>query len=209
MKCNPEKHHRRSIRLKEYDYSQAGEYFITIVTRNRECLLGNVADGEMVLNDAGEMIKKWYFELVNKFRDIRCDEFIIMPNHVHAIIQNVGTVGADLCVCPEDSLGEHHSGEHMLGEHTLGKHTLGEHTGSPLQKIVQWFKTMTINEYIRSVKQHGWQPFNGKLWQRNYWEHIIRDENELNRNREYIINNPLKWELDKENPNVQARHAVP
>ena len=73
-------------------------------------------------------------------------------------------------------------------------------TGTPLWRVVQWFKTMTTNEYIRGIKQNGWQPFNGKLWQRNYWEHIIRDENNLNRFREYIINNPKKWELDKENP---------
>ena len=72
--------------------------------------------------------------------------------------------------------------------------------GSPLRRVVQWFKTMTTNEYIRGIKQNGWQPLKGKLWQRNYWEHIIRDENDLNRYREYIINNPLKWELDNENP---------
>jgi len=74
---------------------------------------------------------------------------------------------------------------------------MGEHTGSPIHRVVQWFKTMTTNEYIRGVKQNGWQPFPGKLWQRNYWERIIRDENELNRIRQYIINNPLKWETDE------------
>jgi len=68
---------------------------------------------------------------------------------------------------------------------------------------VQWFKTMTTNEYIRGVKQYGWPPFPGKLWQRNYYEHIIRNENELNRIREYIINNPMQWALDGENPDVE------
>jgi REP element-mobilizing transposase RayT len=188
MKYNPEKNHRRSIRLKGYDYSQQGGYYMTIVTQNRECLFGYVADGKMVLNDAGTMIEKWYFELENKFTDIQCDKYIVMPNHFHAIIYNVG---ADLCVCPINKSGEHHSGEHHSGEHI----------GSPLPKIIQWFKTMATNEYIRGVNQNGWQPFNGKLWQRNYWEHIIRDENELNHIREYIINNPLKWESDDENPN--------
>ena len=71
--------------------------------------------------------------------------------------------------------------------------------GTTLRRVMQWFKTMTTNEYIRGIKQNGWQPFTGKLWQRNYWEHIIRDENDLNHYREYIINNPLKWELDNEN----------
>ena len=97
MKYNPEKHHRRSIHLKGYDYSQQGGYYMTIVTQNRECLFGDLVDGEMVLNDAGTMIEKWYFELENKFPDIQCDEYVIMPNHFHAVIHNVGV---DLRVCP-------------------------------------------------------------------------------------------------------------
>ena len=101
-------------------------------------------------------------------------------------------VGADLCVCPKNKSGEHTG---------LGEHHLGEHTGSPIHNVVQWFKMMTTNEYIRRVKQNKWQSFNGKLWQRNYYEHVIRDEDDFNRVREYIINNPLQWELDDENPN--------
>ena len=76
----------------------------------------------------------------------------------------------------------------------------GEHTGSPLQRLVQWFKTMTTNEYIRGVKNQQWPPFNKKLWQRNYWEHIIRDEESLNRIRQYIIDNPLHWTIDSLHP---------
>ena len=72
----------------------------------------------------------------------------------------------------------------------------GEHIGSPLHKIVQWFKTMTTNDYINHVKNNNWKPFNKKLWQRNYYEHIIRNEIELNKIRQYIINNPLNWEKD-------------
>ncbi|WP_353685169.1 transposase [Thermodesulfovibrio sp. 3907-1M] len=82
---------------------------------------------------------------MNKFPDIQCDQHIIMPNHIHFIIINVRV---DLRVCPNN---------------------IGEHTGSPLQKIIQWFKTMTTNEYIRNVKNNGWKPFDGKLWQRNYY----------------------------------------
>lgn len=74
---------------------------------------------------------------------------------------------------------------------------LGEHAGSPLHRVVQWFKTMSTNEYIRGVKQNGWAPFPGKLWHRNYWEHIIRNEQALNRIRKYIHNNPTQWEQDK------------
>ena len=147
MPYDPARHHRRSIRLRGYDYARAGAYFVTIVMQGRECLLGNVAEGEMALNDAGRMIEKWW-------------------------------------------------GEHL----DRGEHAGGEHAGSPLPTIIQWFKTMTTNEYIRGVKQLGWPPFPGKLWQRNYYEHIIRDERDLERIRAYIANNPHQWAVDAENP---------
>ena len=216
---NPLIHHRRSIRLKGYDYSKAGLYFITICVQSRQCLFGEIVNNKMMLNDAGNMIEKWYDELENKFQDIHCDEHIIMPNHFHCIIENVG---ADLRVRPDNQnirpdnqnasdidsnrqneklldakniLGEHDkntTGEHdknTTGEHdknTTGEHdknTTGEHKGSPLHRVVQWFKTMTTNEYIRGVKNNHWSPFDGKLWQRNYYEHIIRDENSYDRIR--------------------------
>lgn len=181
---NPNIHHRRSIRLKGYDYSQAGLYFVTICVQNRECLFGEIADGKMELNDAGTMIEKWYFELGNKFPDIQCHEMIVMPNHFHCIVENIGThVGADLRACCPDK--------------PETGNIEGEHTGSPLHRVVQWFKTMTTNEYIRGVKTLGWQPFNGKLWQRNYWEHIIRNEQSYQTISKYIIDNPTKWNDDK------------
>lgn len=208
MPYNPTIHHRRSIRLKGYDYSQSGLYFVTICVQNRECLFGKTADGEMVLDNAGKMIEKWCAELPNKFSDIMLDEFVIMPNHFHAIIVNTGIgggdVGADLRVCPDDvnnvcpdESNKHNnniSGErNVSGEHNI----LGEHAGSPLHRVVQWFKTMTTNEYIRGVKTLNWQPFNKKLWQRNYWEHIIRNDESYQRIANYIINNPAHWEDDK------------
>jgi hypothetical protein len=97
MKYNPEIHHRRSIRLKHYDYSQPGAYFVTICTHNRECLFGEIVSGAMVLNDAGKMVEKWWYELNTKFLNIEPDAHIIMPNHFHGIII---IVGADLRVCP-------------------------------------------------------------------------------------------------------------
>lgn len=167
--------HRCSIRLKGYNYSQSGAYFITICTHNRKCLFGHIDNGIIILNDAGKMVEKWCFELENKFHDIQCIEHIVMPNHIHFIIQNVG---ADLRVCPESI-------------------ELGEHTGSPLPRIIQWLKTMSTNEYIRNVKINHWLPFTGKFWQRNYYEHIVRSENELNRIRQYIIDNPANWMVDE------------
>ena len=204
--------HRRSIRLPGYDYSQAGAYFITICVQNRACLFGEIIDREMRLNDSGLMVHRWYTELENKFPDIQCHEFVCMPNHVHCIVAhvygnhvdgNVVVVGADLRVCP-DSMSppiwcnrQSLSGEQTTHEQTTCEQTTeGEHAGSPLHRVVQWFKTMTTNEYIRHVKQDGWPPFKGKLWQRNYWEHIIRNEQELIRIRDYIKNNPKNWNLD-------------
>ncbi|MDO8311578.1 MAG: transposase [Sideroxyarcus sp.] len=192
--------HRRSIRLQGYNYAQAGAYFITICTQNRERFFGEIVGDEMELNNAGKMVLHWYAELENKFSDIQCDEFVCMPNHIHFIVVNVGNdingavngVGADLCVRPL-LLGEHE----CLGRHVGTPLRSGEHVGSPLRTVVQWFKTMTTNAYIRGVKLQGWQRFDGKLWQRNYWEHVVRDESELDRIRAYILNNPAQWESDK------------
>ena len=195
-KYNPAIHHRHSIRLKGYDYSKPGRYFITICIQNHANLLKD-EDGKIYA--AGEMVFKWFKELENKFPDIKCDEFICMPNHIHFIIFNVG---ADLCVGPElntdlrvgpELNADLRVGPEIGGDLLSDEHALGEHIGSPLRKIIQWYKTMTTNEYIRGVKNLGWEPFDGKLWQRNYYEHIIRDEKDLKRIRLYIQNNPYKY----------------
>ena len=124
------------------------------------------------------MIEKWHQALPTKFTDIKTTEYIIMPNHFHGIILNVG---ADPRVRPVEA----------------NEHTKGEHMGSPLHRVVQWFKTMTTNEYIRGVKSCNWQPFHDKLWQRNYYEHIIRNDDDYRRIAEYIQTNPLNWRNDQ------------
>ena len=188
MKSESGKHHRHSMRLRGYDYAQAGAYFVTIVTRDRVCLFGEMVNGEMRLNDGGRMIEQWWFELNRKFSTVETDEFVVMPNHFHGIVVIAGvTVGADLRV---------------------GPYSEGAHAGAPLPTIIQWFKTMTTNEYIRGVKTQGWPPFHGRLWQRDYYEHIVRCENELTRIREYIANNPLQWEMDRENPSRTANRST-
>ena len=200
MTYNPNIHHRRSIRLKGYDYSQAGLYFITICIQKKTCLFGNINNDEMNVNVAGEMIGKWYRELENKFSDIKCREMIVMPNHFHCIIENVGAnaypVGADLCVCPFSNSPQNMGlfSRNMGGSSSMGgQSNMGEHIGSPLQRVAQWFKTMTTNEYIRGVKQFNWQRFDKKLWQRNYYEHVIRNEKSYLQIVEYIKTNPAKW----------------
>jgi len=178
-------YHHHSIRLKNYDYSQSGAYFVTICTHNREFLFCEIVNCKIVLNEKGKMVEKWWYELNNKFTNIETDLYVVMPNHFHGILViNNPPVEADIRVCTDN----------------ITDQSKGEHTGSALHKIVQWFKTMTTNDYIKNVKTKNWAPFDKKLWQRNYYEHIIRNEIELNRVREYIMNNPLKWELDFENP---------
>lgn len=213
MKYDPGIHHRRSIRLRHYDYEKAGFYFVTMCVEGRECICGEIREGEMILNDAGRMVAEWWSELPKKFENVIIDSHMIMPNHFHGII---ALVGADLCVRPgsknltdlcvrPDSTGP---GGRQFGEKDRGKGAYGKgahadkgaHAGAPLHVVVQWFKTMTTNAYIRGVKEADWPPFAGRLWQRNYYERVIRDEDELKHVREYILENPRMWEMDKENP---------
>jgi len=218
---DPAKHHRRSIRLQGYDYAQPGAYFVTLVTQGREPLFGRVVNGQMQPNDAGRMVERWWAELGNKYPHIVPDTRVVMPNHFHGIViitdNHVGTgndVGADLRVCPDERGAHPNTGAHVgaplhpgAGAHpNTGAHPgAGAHIGAPLPAIVQWFKTMTTNEYIRGVKTLGWTPFPGKLWQRNYYEHIIRNDASLNRIRQYIIDNPARWDADAENRKETAR----
>ena len=153
----------KSIRLKDYDYSQSGAYFVTTVTHQRIYYFSKIVSREMNLNPAGDMINKWWMEIPNKFPEIKLDAYVIMPNHFHGIIVNVG-VG--LRVDPNSQ---------------------GGHTGPPLPTIIQWFKTMTTNSYINGVKDTSWPRFDGSIWQHNYYDRIIRNEPELDAVRNYIF----------------------
>ncbi len=144
---------RKNIRLANYDYSLNGYYFITICTNGNSSLFGLINNGEIILNNSALIIKKWLFELENKF-NVKIDYYSIMHNHIHFILILDGS-------------------------------------NEPLSKIIQWFKTMTTNAYIKGVKSGEFLPFNKKLWQRNYYEHIIRDEKSLYEIRQYIQNNPI------------------
>ena len=218
MPYDPNLHHRRSIRLKGYDYSQSGYYYITLCVKNNDCLFGEIVDHQMNLNDAGKMVEKWVHELGHKYPDIECGEYVVMPNHFHCIIENngkgnpnmndnSGIVRANLRVCPLPiHQGKHVGSPVQLPDGVLGKHVgspvqlpdgvLGEHVGSPLRNIIQWFKTMSTNEYIRGVKTMGWKRFDGKLWHINYWEHVIRDQNSFDYISSYILENPKNWHAD-------------
>lgn len=190
MKYNPNIHHRRSIRLKGYDYSQAGLYFITICVQNRECLFGKIVDGEMILNDAGKMTNNEWMKIPERFTNVQLHEYVVMPNHFHAIMQ---IVGATLVVAQNDTDAQN-TVDDKKGQ-PQGIAPTGK--PKPVGDMVGAFQSIVTVEYIRGVKQLGWQSFNGKLWQRNYWEHIIRDEQSHQRISDYIINNPQNWNNDK------------
>jgi putative transposase len=227
-KYNPKIHHRRSIRLKGYDYSQAGLYYITICCKNREYRFGDVVNGEMRLNDAGKMVENEWLKLPQRFKNIQLHEFVVMPNHFHAILQIVE--GATLVVAPMvvaqngqsqgvapmvvAQNGQSQGVAPMvvaqngqpLGvaptDNTKNRQSQGvaptsEIKNKTLGDIVGAFKSIVTVEYIRGVKTLGWQPFNGKLWQRDYWERIIRDERAYHTISKYIVNNPAKWIDDK------------
>lgn len=201
MRHDPTRHHRRSIRLPAYDYAQPGAYFVTICTQNRECVFGQVTQGQMILNDPGQMVESIWRQLPQHYPRVEVHAFVVMPNHVHGIIVLVGAgpgganlVGADLVgagprACPDSGRPRVDSGQSQGIAPTMS-----------LPDVIHRFKSLTTARYRTGVLQDGWQPFPGRLWQRNYYEHIIRDEEELNRVRQYIADNPARWEQDPENP---------
>jgi len=176
MKYDPDIYHRRSIRLKGYDYSKAGAYFVTICAQNRECLLGDIVDGETRLNDAGKMVKRCWGEIPTHFPHVELDEFIVMPNHMHGII----------VICP--------TGRGMACRAPTQRQFAKPIAGS-LSTIIGSFKSATTRQinHIRNTPGHH-------VWQRNYYERIIRSEEEMDRIRTYIIDNPVKWAGDEDNP---------
>jgi putative transposase len=167
---------RKQIRLKGWNYATPWWYFVTVCTQDRKPLLGHIVDGEMVLNDAGKMVDKWWLKIHERFKTVELDFYQIMPNHLHGII----IVGAR---SPRPSLG---SSDPDNGRGNPAP-TLGQ--------IVAYFK-------YQSTKQIN--ALNGtpgkRLFQRNYYEHIIRNERSLFKIRWYIKNNPRTWERDRNNP---------
>ena len=170
MRYNPGIHHRRSIRLKEYDYSQCGAYFINICTKNRECYFETYS----VLKN---IVKTEWENIPNQYPHIELDEYVIMPDHFHGIL--IINDDNDYCI-----VGAIH--ELPLQESWKIRRKM------MIPKIVGKFKMQTAKK-INQVRNTPGVPF----WQRNYYEHIIRSEDELNRIREYIINNPSQWKSDK------------
>ena len=294
---NPDIHDRRSQRLRGYDYAQSGAYFVTMVSQGRECLFGEVVDEEMRLNAQGEMARKMWEALPNRFPSIEMDEFVVMPNHIHAILVISHPVGAPLVGAPRPpttdtptdratnpatdrandvpidgttdppiarattrvapttaaenaaaSTTDQPVGAPLVGAPrtpttneatdrandtptdgandtpTDGANDVpidgitnppttrattrvaptttatGDAAAPTLGEVVGAYKSLTTVEYARGVRSRGWQPFQGQLWQRNYYDHVVRDYKSLDSIRQYIRDNPAQWAFDSENP---------
>lgn len=187
MKFNPDKHHRRSIRLKGYDYSRPGAYFVTICVHDRECLFGDISDGQMHLNEYGKIVQTEWLKSSEIRDEIELDAYQIMPNHFHGIvIIQDGAINrdrGDRPIAPAWPIAPTSTSAFKMRPKSL----------SSLMAGFQSPVTSKINQLRGTPKQD--------VWQRNYFDRIIRNDNELNRIRKYIIENPMKWNLDKENPN--------
>ena len=194
VKFDPKIHHRRSIRLQGYDYSQAGAYFVTIVTWQRDFLFGEIVNNEMELSPYGEIVQRSWGEIPIHFPNVETGAFVVMPNHVHGIVfivERRGTVSVPHDSQPLNKLEPPNSNEtwEQGGETPpLRVPTLGQ--------VVAYFKYQSTKEMNR-VENAGTGT---KFWQRNYYEHIICSEKDLQNKTDYITANPLLWGEDEENP---------
>jgi putative transposase len=193
-KFDPQKHHRRSIRLKNYDYSQEGAYYVTIVTWQREFLFGEIVNKEMMLNKVGKIVEWEWLELPKRLRYVELGAYVVMPNHFHGILFIHENVGAT-------RQGQTMS---LSGADPLQTVTTEGIDGSPLPRgpkpaslgaIIAQFKSR-VTKRIWKFPEFKETP----VWQRNYYEHIIRDEKDLQNKTDYIEANPLLWDEDDENP---------
>jgi REP element-mobilizing transposase RayT len=246
MPYDPRIHHRRSIRLHGYDYSQEGAYFVTICVQGKALLFGEVHGETMHPNEAGRMVQSVWDGLPEHYPGVDIDAFQLMPNHVHGIIvlyaedakpeaprkaqgrargpaptprdgAQAPGVGAGPRACPTARHGAPR-GPGETGQETepdrawgrdpterLGKARDGACAMS-LPDVVARFKSLTTTRYSDRVLRCGWPRFQGRVWQRNYYEHVVRDEDELYRIRQYIMDNPASWAYDRENPEGKGPH---
>lgn len=224
---DPQRHHRRSIRLKGYDYAQAGAYFVTICQADRECLFGRVVDGAMRLNQYGAIVQRCWDDLPRHYPHVELDAFVVMPNHVHAIIvltdaaavgagfahgavgagfaRGTVTVGAGFSAKEEYSDLTNPSRQPTISDLGIQKPAPTPPTAPAtpsrhgLPEIVRGFKTWSARRVNALRHATG-----DALWQRNYYEHIIRNDRELNAIRQYIASNPSQWATDRDHPAVGA-----
>jgi len=182
---------RASMRLPGYDYSRPGAYFVTVCAQSRACLFGRIAGQEASVNAAGLMVSLVWKDIPVFYPGVGVDSLVVMPNHVHGILllhgdDRVGS-GQPRGVAPTGS-GQ---GDNMIRRMSVGD-------------VVHRFKTMTTRRYVDGVRQLGWPAFAARLWQRNYYEHAIRNDVDMDRVRRYIEENPARWAFDHENPDSHS-----
>lgn len=183
MMVNPHSHHRRSIRIKEYDYTSPGAYFVTLVTYQRDCLFGEIRDAKMALNDFGSIADECWRAIPDHFPFVELGAYVIMPNHVHGIIVIRESVGARH-VCPSGYASSLQNTPPQNPPRGTPPHSLGTIVGSYKSAVTR-----------RIGREHNATA----IWQRNYYEHIIRDEKDLQRITDYIETNPSRWDEDDNN----------
>ena len=197
MPYDSQTHHRRSIRKRGYDYALPGWYFVTLCTEGKKHAFGCIIEWCMELNDAGRMVADVWKRLPLRFPTLIVDEFVVMPNHFHAIFQLAGAPPSP------------RSGQALVGARG------GDNVGAPLVgalrkragtspaptvgQIVGTYKSLTANQYLQGGRQSAWLSMPEGLWQRNYYEHIIRNDRELEITRVYVRENPARWDTDQEN----------
>jgi putative transposase len=192
-KYNPDIHHRQSTRLKGYDYAQAGAYFVTICIHQRECRFGEVVDSNMRLNDLGRTVQTILIELPSHYQGVALDSFVVMPNHVHGIIV-LNPVEArfiapnDVVRCKGEDQGAHQGAMNLAP-------TVGE--------IVRGFKARCTHVINKNRQTPG-----APVWQRNYYEHVIRNEADYTRIAEYVADNPRRWAEDSLHPDNFVARAI-
>lgn len=161
---------RNSQRWRAFDYRSVATYGVTICVQGRHCLLGRVQAGRMIESAAGAMVRRWWRRIPSVFPHVRLDAHIVMPNHVHGILRFAS---------PRVGTG-------------VCAHTLGD--------VIRWWKSQTTARYAQGVRDHGWSRFPKRLWQRGYYDRVLRDDGEVQHGRLYIFRNPAAWDRDPNNP---------
>ena len=209
---------RRAMRLRDYDYSQPGAYFLSICAQHRKCLFGTIIDGQMRLNEIGEIVVECWSRIPQHFPSVELGEYVIMPNHIHGIIESniVGArsprpIEAEHSTPPTVGARSPHPTEVEQSIYpTVGarsprptentKNHTDEIRSPALGKIVAYFKYQST----KHINQHHNTP-GTRIWQRNYYDHVIRDDTDLQRICQYIQDNPMKWALDQLHPDNPSK----
>lgn len=193
MPYHPDQHHRRSYRLQGYDYSAPGAYFITLCTYQRQCLFGDIIDGQMQPNDFGQIVAEEWQKSSDIRQEIELDEWVLMPNHFHGIVWITSPDS------PMD-VGAHRRAPLRTQSHPHQSAGIAERKPKSLSSLVAGFKAITTKR-INQLRNAPGTP----VWQRNYYDHIIRNQDALQTIQQYVQTNPQKWQIDQLHPEIPSK----